>query len=558
MRSRVSFRALTILALLLSFTFLGNDSFAQTPAGAAEPAAGEVSLSADAVLQRGAQLDRDRKWAESVTLYEEALKRFPENAALKHRFALSRMHFDLGRRYDDASFREMLEKLTNENAQRLFSAVTLKLHTYYVESPQWKSLLDKGTLQLEVALTDEVFLKRHLRAVDARRIDEFRRDLRTRLAGRSIRSRHDVKDAVNYAAWLASQRLGLSHNAVILEYTCGIADSLDDYSSFLSSGELTDVYAQIEGNFVGLGVELKPDDGGLLILRVITGSPAEKAGIRTGDRIVAVDGRATRDMSSDQAADLLQGVEGSTVQVSVVTNDMPIRVIKIRRAHIDVPSVTDTKMLDTDSGIAYLRLNSFQKTTSNDMDTALWRLHRMGMKSLIMDLRGNPGGLLTASVKAADKFIDSGIIVSTRGRNAGEDYTYRAHSAGTWRVPLIVLIDGDSASASEIFAGAIRDHRRGAMVGTRSYGKGTVQGIFSLNVAESGIRLTTAKFFSPNGHPFSKVGVKPDVEVRQVAKIGESQSPLAPVAADKDDPVVAAAIQLARERMARRNTTGSR
>ena len=140
------------------------------------------------------------------------------------------------------------------------------------------------------------------------------------------------------------------------------------------------------------------------------------------------------------------------------------------------------------------------------------------MRSLIMDLRGNPGGLLTSSVEVADKFVEEGVIVSTHGRSSLEDYNYTAHKAGTWDVPLVVLIDGDSASASEIFAGAIRDHHRGTIVGQRSYGKGSVQGIFPLAAAGAGVRLTTAKFYSPSGAAISKVGVSPDIEVHRAAK----------------------------------------
>ena len=170
-------------------------------------------------------------------------------------------------------------------------------------------------------------------------------------------------------------------------------------------------------------------------------------------------------------------------------------------------------MVDPENGVAYIKLTSFQKTTSRDVDAALWSLHRQGMRSLIIDVRGNPGGLLNASVEVADKFLPSGVIVSTRGRSTREDFDYQAHNVGTWRVPLVVLIDGDSASASEIFAGAIRDHGRGTVVGERSYGKGSVQGIFPLNRYKSGIRLTTSKFYSPSGQPISDRGVTPNVEV---------------------------------------------
>jgi carboxyl-terminal processing protease len=147
------------------------------------------------------------------------------------------------------------------------------------------------------------------------------------------------------------------------------------------------------------------------------------------------------------------------------------------------------------------------------------------MRSLVIDLRGNPGGLLTASVEVADKFIAEGGIVSTRGRSEQENFSYRAHRAGTWRVPLVVLIDGDSASASEIFAGAIQDAHRGKIVGSRSYGKGSVQGIFPLGKSGAGARLTTARFFSPLGHPISNVGITPDIDARRATSVAAGENP---------------------------------
>jgi carboxyl-terminal processing protease len=335
----------------------------------------------------------------------------------------------------------------------------------------------------------------------------------------------------------------------VLEYVSGATGGLDEYSAYLTSDQLSDVYSQIEGNFVGLGIELKAQDNALLIVKVITGSPAEASGIRAGDKITAVDGRTTVELNTDQAADMLQGPEGTTVRLVLAAPSGQSRQVSVERRHVDVPSVDEVQILDRDYGIAYLKLTCFQKTTSRDLDAALWRLHREGMKSLIMDLRGNPGGLLTSSVEVVDKFVEDGPIVSTRGRSSLEDYTYTAHRAGTWRVPLVVLIDGDSASASEIFAGAIRDYHRGTIVGQRSYGKGSVQGIFPLTVAGCGLRLTTAKFYSPTNKPISNVGVMPDTVVQKVAKpvLGSSE-----VVALETDPVISAGIRAARQEMAKR------
>ena len=195
----------------------------------------------------------------------------------------------------------------------------------------------------------------------------------------------------------------------------------------------------------------------LLIVHVIPGGPAAEAGMAAerSDRRGRRPGRP-RDVSSDAAADMLKGPEFSYVDVVLQSPDGAVRSLRVQRRRVEVPSVQDVKIVDPQNGVAYLKLTSFQKTTSRDVDAALWSLHRQGMRSLIIDVRGNPGGLLNAAVEVADKFLPSGIIVSTRGRSTREDFDYQAHSVGTWRVPLVVLIDGDSASASEIFAGAIR------------------------------------------------------------------------------------------------------
>ena len=362
-----------------------------------------------------------------------------------------------------------------------------------------------------------------------------------------VRDRNHAQEMVRWIARLTHQRLQLPTTAVILEYTCGATNSLDTYSAFLTGDQLDDVYSQIEGNFVGLGIELKADQGSLLIADVIPDGPAERSGIRPGDRIIAVDGTSTSDTTTDVAADMLKGEQGTSVRVTILNPTGETRQLNVRRERVEVPSLEDVQVLDARSGVAYFRISSFQKTTSRDVDAALWRLHREGMRSLIIDVRGNPGGLLTEAVEVADRFVTEGTIVTTRGRSTRENYDYRAHGVGTWRVPLVVLIDGDSASASEIFAGAIHDHRRGTVVGEQSYGKGSVQGIFPLRVVKGGVRLTTAKFYSPSGYSISKGGIEPDVTVHVTAKpvtIGSHEL-------SDDDQVLNAGIKMARELLAR-------
>jgi carboxyl-terminal processing protease len=560
MRRRVSLVLWAAIILCGSFASLPAAAVAQlsfvTPVTPASPGSGRTTEIAG-LLERGEKLEIERRWGEALTVYEDGLRQFPKEPTLEQRFGSARIHYDLGRRYSDGTFRELLKTMPAREAHDLYSEVLLKIQSHYVTVPDWRKLVEHGTKSVEAALSDRVFVEHNLPNIPEAQIERFRREFRARLLSRypnvrQVESRQAARDVAIVAGQIAREQLGLAEVAVALEYVCGATNALDPYSTYLTAGQLSEVYSQIEGNFVGLGVELKSNDGSLLIVKVITGSPAERGGIRAGDRIIAVDGRTTAELSTDQAANMLQGKEGSTVVVTTMGTDGLSRDLSVRREQVEVPSVDGIKILDPAYGVAYLKLTCFQKTTSRDLDAALWKLHREGMKSLIIDLRGNPGGLLTTSVEVVDKFVERGVIVSTRGRSSQEDYNYSAHQPGTWRVPLVVLIDGDSASASEIFAGAIRDHHRGRIVGTRSYGKGSVQGIFPLNLAGSGLRLTTAKFYSPNGLPYSDVGVQPDVLVQQAAKPIGGENSTVTLKVDDSDTALDAAQAVARQQVARR------
>ncbi len=478
--------------------------------------AGQPSLSE--LLQHGDALEQDRRWGDALTYYEDAVRKHPERRELQQRITVARTHMDIARRYSDASFIKSLRQLTEQQSLDLYAEVLLKIDTYHVHDPDWGQLVYRGVLNLQVAPTEPAFVDRFPQPVSTNPGERFVQDVRQVVDFKRIESRQQAHDSVVTITRLAVRDLGVASQAAVLEFTCAAAHSLDPYSSYLTGDQLDEVFSQIEGNFVGLGIELKADNGTLLIVNVIPGGPAQEAGIVANDRILEIDGKRVRKESTDAAADMLKGTELSFVEIGLQSPDGRTRRLRVQRRRVEVPSVQDIKIVDQTNGVAYMKLTSFQKTTSRDVDNALWTLHRKGMRTLIVDVRGNPGGLLNASVEVADKFLTTGTIVSTRGRSAREDFDYQAHNVGTWRVPLIVLIDGDSASASEIFAGAMHDHRRGTVIGQQSYGKGSVQGIFPLSRYKSGIRLTTAKFYSPSGQQISHHGVTPDIVVRNDSK----------------------------------------
>ena len=472
------------------------------------------------VLLEGKALEQQGLWGEALGAYQSALKISPANETLQTRRAVARIHYDLERRYSDTSFIETIRSTDAQTAMGVYSEVLLKIQSYYVDAPDWADLASYGLTSLEVALMTQEFVDQNLPGVTRKQIQaEILRN--RKLADQTtVNDRQDVYRFANSVSMSLSRNLGLSQQAATYEFICGAISALDPYSAFMSSNQYSETMSQIEGNFVGLGVELRTHSEDLEIVSVIPGGSADTGGLIKGDRIVAVDQARVADVGSEKSADMLRGVEGSYVQLAIDRGEGPVQ-LRLQRRRVEIPSVDEVGIIDAQNGVGYIRLTNFQKTTARDFDNALWKLHRQGMRALIVDVRGNPGGLLSASVEVADRFVTSGKIVTTRGRNTMENYTHRANLEQTWRVPLVVLVDENSASASEIFAAAIRDHQRGKIVGTRSYGKGSVQGIFPLSVSGGGVRLTTAKFFSPSGQAISEVGVEADYEVVQLGKYGE-------------------------------------
>lgn len=489
------------------------------------------------VLNQGLEFEQQGKWGQALSLYQQALRENPKSQQLRQRRTIARIHFDLDRRYGDQSFLKTIGTTSERKSLEVYSEVLLKIQSYYVDMPDWTEIANYGLASLEIALTNEEYVQSNLPRVSQANIDRALLALRQSLANYTVSSRKDAYAVAVNTAKLMNEQLGLSGTATTYEFVCGAISSLDPYSAFMSSNQYSETMSQIEGNFVGLGVELRTNEDNLEIVSVIPKGPAGQGGILAGDKIVAVDNQPVVEVGSERAADMLRGVENSIVNLALIRDGVQ-QAVRLQRRRVEIPSVDMVQLVDEKSKIGYIRLTNFQKTTSRDFDEALWSLHRQGMQALIVDVRGNPGGLLSAAVEVADRFVGAGVIVSTRGRNPLEDYTHRAEMGGTWRVPLTVLVDGNSASASEIFAAAISEHKRGKIVGTQSYGKGSVQGIFSLNVSGGGVRLTTAKFYSPEGNPISQVGVTPDVKVQVSAKPGAGQ--------DDSDPSLDMGISVAR------------
>lgn len=484
------------------------------------PGAPEATANHSILLQAGMELEKNRQWIQAIQHYEAAARAFPSDAELRRRLLISRLHYDVVRRVTDNSISHTLANVSQAEALELYSEVVARLEMSYVEPIDMSEIVRGGTAYLEVALTEPGFVAEHLPGRSSEEIERFRTSIHKVTLANRVRSRFEARSVVARAAGVASQNLGMNPTTTIMQFVFGAVGLLDPYSSFMSSSELTEVESQIEGNFVGLGIALQPHEVPLRILNVIPGGPAIEAGLQPGDRIAEIGSVRVEDVGAERAADLLRGPEKSHVRLLIQREDGSTKDLVVARRRVEVPSVEDVRLLEPANGTAYLKISSFQKTTADELDRALWDLQRKGMQSLIIDLRGNPGGWLDASVAVADRFIADGKIVLTRGKNGIENQDYSATNSGTWQVPLVLLIDDESASASEILAGAIRDNNRGVLVGETTYGKGSVQGLFHTKSLGSGIRLTVSKFYSPSGRAISEQGVQPNVSVSDEERAG--------------------------------------
>jgi carboxyl-terminal processing protease len=305
----------------------------------------------------------------------------------------------------------------------------------------------------------------------------------------------------------------------------GMLAGLDPHSEFLDARALRQLDEDTSGEYAGLGIEIAEVKGQLRIIAPIDGTPAQKAGIRAGDTILGIDGKAIDPDALDAALDALRGKPGSVITLTILHADasQPINV-RLVREFIQVPSVRSRLLAP---GFAYLRISQFQAETASELQRQLDALQREHgpLQGAVLDLRSNPGGLVTAAVAVADDFLDSGVIVSTRGRLPQSGTIFRATPGDLLHgAPLVVLIDGGTASAAEIVAGALKDNHRAVLMGRRSFGKGSVQSVLPLPDGEA-VKLTTARYYTPDGDSIQARGISPDIELADNLQVSVSKAP---------------------------------
>jgi len=295
----------------------------------------------------------------------------------------------------------------------------------------------------------------------------------------------------------------------------GMLNGLDPHSSYLNTSEFSDLKIGTTGQFGGLGIEVGMENGFVKVISPIDDTPAFRAGVKASDLIIKLDDKSVKGMTLNEAVKIMRGKPNTSIELTIVREGEPKPlVIKITREIIRVKSVKN-RMLEP--GYGYVRITNFQSRTTTDLLKAISDLQKEArLKGMILDLRNNPGGVLNGAVGVSDAFIDDGLIVYTEGRIDDSSHRYLATPGDSLNgVPLVVLINGGSASASEIVAGALQDHRRGIILGTKSFGKGSVQTIQELRNG-SAVKLTTARYFTPHGRSIQATGIEPDIKLSTV------------------------------------------
>lgn len=293
----------------------------------------------------------------------------------------------------------------------------------------------------------------------------------------------------------------------------GMLGALDPHSQFMDPETYNELKVDTEGKFGGLGIEISVKDGLLTIITPIEDTPAWKAGLKSGDRIVRINNELTRDMTMSDAVKKLRGKAGDPVNITILReSEKKILEFRIVRDTIKIKDIKDPRILE--DGIAYIRLVEFRENTAQDLKAALDNLKKNGMTALILDLRNNPGGLLDVAVKVTELFLDKGkLVVYTKGRKSSQSLEFISRvNLPITDIPMAVLINEGSASGSEIVAAALQDYKRAIIVGMKSFGKGSVQTVLPLNDG-SALRLTTSKYFTPLGKEIHGKGVIPDIVV---------------------------------------------
>jgi carboxyl-terminal processing protease len=464
--------------------------------------------------------EKNGQWLQACIYYDE-LHRSKEGITEDRTSYLRCLrHYHQTRRLDDESLRQTVSKMTAAEAYSFYDKVLETIEMKYVERMDVGMLFNEGLRELHSALDKQVFKDKWIRGKS-----DGIEGLKNRLNGWTsdkLSSRNDLRDQLREVSRAAlSLHVGIKPGVLALEFASGACSALDEYSLFLAPSQFIDAQSFLRGKFVGIGVELMVTDGNLEIARVYSRSPAADVGLVRGDRITHIKGKEVDLTKPETAAEGLRGEAGSFVDLRIVSRgQMVARDVKVERQAVVANSVEwelipDESMVMTGRYLGYIRIYNFQESTAQEVRESIAEMQRLRpLAGLLLDLRGNPGGLFKSAVATAELFLGEETIIVTGTSPLREfEGPFPSRSMSVTSLPLIVMVDGETASAAEVLAAALKDNSRARVIGQPTFGKASIQCVIPLDKALGGLRLTVAKLASPGRSFFPGQGLVPDLPV---------------------------------------------
>jgi carboxyl-terminal processing protease len=474
------------------------------------------AFSTQTLVREAQQAERDGDWSRAADRYRLLLARERGRADFRAHYQTSSRRSQQIRRHRDTSFRQQVTALSQAEALQLYADVLNKIQTYFVDADKTEPavLFRQGLEEYKNALEDSQYVSELLATPGTESLRSMRAEVFEQWENRSVTRVAELPELIRTIAEESPAVAGLPPAAVVFEFLCGACAGLDDYSSYLTPAQLKEITSSWKGKIVSAGLEVAVDGRQLVIAQILPGSSAQDEGIHLRDRVLRIAEVATAGLTSENAEELLRGDVGTRVTIVVAPpGSGPSRQVTLKRQLVRLPSISEPRFADERLGIGYVRMNAFQETTVRELDEAIAQMQMAGMKALIVDFRGNEGGLFDVAVQIAERFISAGLIVSTHGPAALREFNRYYYSRGLnfLTIPIVVLVDGETASAAELVAGALKEHQRGMLVGETTFGKGCMQKVLNLSNSSAGVRLTVAKFYSPRGHAYTPNGIAPDL-----------------------------------------------
>lgn len=466
-----------------------------------------MPVNADRDRNDAREFERAGQWDRACEAYLRLLSDDRNQPEVRDRLVYCLRRWQQARRHADPDFRKHVAAMPLSQALTIYSDVVAILQRYYVDSSRidaarlWRSSLE----EISNALSDPKIVSENAAAVLPKPLAEFRDRLRRELVTSDINDVRDLRSSLRDLAWEAQGKLGINPSLIVLEGACGACQGMDEFTSFVPPGRPIHEAANWNGDLAAFGIVVAARDG-LVIDRVSPGSWAAAQGLQSGDRILRIGRISLEGLPAEAALELVRGERPLVSDLTIAGAGMSEP--RVMTLPDSMPSVFDVAM--ERDGVGSMRIGSFQRTTPQEFDSAVHRLRAEGMKALILDLRGNPGGSFPAAVQIAERLISDGVIVSTHGQLRGLSRLFRSQNQSALDFPMVVLIDGDTASAAEVLAGALKDHHRALLVGQPTYGKDTIQRWWHTS-AGGAVQLTLARFVLPSGRPFAGIGVSPNM-----------------------------------------------